>query len=148
MAKWNGPLSKETQLARPWNCRAGIEGCTRDDKCASCRGRANRAAGRRKQNAARKALNVPDTRFHGQIDAEEKWRGPLRYEIKSGKQVESLAARFLAAERQADAQKAQGDARRFAFVAMPLGWGSDGVIAVRISTWREQIEPWLPGEAL
>jgi hypothetical protein len=129
------PIPKQT---REWHCPKGLVSCTRIQPCVSCRGRRNRRAGKAKQRAARKLLGVPETRYAGQSADEENWRDErLRWECKAGKQVQSLAARFLDAERQSDANKAVGDMRPFAFVAMPTGWGNEGIVAVRLSVWSQ-----------
>lgn len=57
----------------------------------------------------------------------------VRVEVKSGKQVESLTRRFLAAEAQSEAQKAIGDSRPFVFAAVPDSFGGDAIWAVRRS---------------
>jgi hypothetical protein len=104
--------------------------------CRSCIGRRNRRKGLRKQRIARKVLGVPDARFHGQLANEENWRANWRVEVKSGAQVGPIATRFLAAERQADANKAIGDPRPFMMVAMPDDWGSEGIVLIRLSDLR------------
>lgn len=134
--------SKETQLGRLWNCREGNEGCTRGAPCRPCLGRRNRRKGLAKQRKARKALGVPDSRFHGQLGNEENWRGIFRAEVKAGQQVKAMTTRFLMAEKQSDANKAIGDSRPFAFVAMPDGT-SDGLVCVRLSVWRTTVVPAL-----
>ncbi len=130
------PYSKEQQTGRVWACPKGDEACTRREPCRSCLGRRNRRSGLKKQRVARRQLGVPDARFSGQNGQEEAWRGEWRVEVKSGKQVESLTDRFLAAEAQSEASKAIGDCRPFMFVAMPSGM-SDGLVAVRLSDWRQ-----------
>ncbi len=140
------PLTKEVQVGRVWTCGGGRnaapESCTRKEPCPPCRNRRNRRKGLTKQRKARKALGVPTGRFHGQNGNEENWRACFRAEVKAGKQVESLTARFLAAEKQSDGNRAMGDNRPFLFVAMPDG-SSDGVVAMRLSSWREWIVPLL-----
>jgi len=136
------PYSKETQLARVWTCKDGNEGCTRSQPCRPCLGRRNRRKGMAKQRVARKALGVPDTRFHGQLANEENWRGIFRGEVKAGQQVKAMTTRFLAAEKQSDQNKAIGDTRPFAFVAMPDG-STDGLVCVRLSVWRQTVVPAL-----
>lgn len=126
------PKRKEDQ-ARPWACSKENEDCTRTSPCPSCLGRRNRARGRRKQRLAQRGIGIPLTRFHTNNGAEENWQGLVRAEVKSGKQVQSLAARYLAAEAQSEAARAIGDTRPFIFLAMPLGWGSDGIVAYRVS---------------
>lgn len=91
-------------------------------KCRTCINRRNRQKGRRKQNLARKALNIPSNRFHGADAHEENWQGALRIEVKSGKQVGPIATRFYKAKAQSDANidGVVGINRKpFGMVAMP-----------------------------
>lgn len=128
-------LDKQT---RPWACRYGRDDCTRTAPCRGCLNRRNRAKGMRKQREARKALErvtgAEAARFLGQLGNEEAWVGlPFRAEVKSGQQVGPMATRFLSCEAQARLNKAVGDARPFVMVAMPAGWGADGIFACRLS---------------
>jgi hypothetical protein len=109
-------------------------GCT----CRPCLGARSRRKGLSKQRAARKALGVPPTRNRSQSSNEENWRHEFRVECKAGQQVNAIATRFLLAEKQADQNKAEGDPRRMMMVAMPDGWGNEGLIVMRLSTWRER----------
>jgi hypothetical protein len=136
------PRLKESQ--RPWVCQKENPDCTRTKPCRSCLGRRSRRGGLAKQRTARKQLAVPDSRFHGQNGNEENWRGPFRVEVKSGLQVKALASRFLDAEAQSWENKAVGDVRPFLFVAMPQQWGSEGLVAIRLSTWQTCVAPYLP----
>lgn len=111
-------------------------------KCPRCIGRRNRVSGMKKQRQAKKRLRIPSARFHGQDGNEENWRGYFRTEVKSGKQVGGVAW-FLRAEIQAAQNAAIGDNRPFAFVAMPNGMGSEGLITVRLSVWEQHIAPLL-----
>ena len=131
-------LSKDAQLSRS---PGGNRICPttgelkRNCACPKCRGARNRRKGQRKQREARKALEKsfgtagPTSTVVGN---EENWRMRVRAEVKSGKQVESLTARFLAAEAQAEAARPIGDTRPFVFVAAPDGT-SDKLIAFRLS---------------
>ena len=89
--------------------------------CRTCLNRRNRQKGRRKQNLARKALNIPSNRFHGADAHEENWRGHLRVEVKAGKQVGPIATRFYKAKQQSDANNdiIGAKSKPFAMVAMP-----------------------------
>lgn len=129
--------------ARPWHCRAENEGCSRTSPCNSCRGRRNRRSGLAKQRAARKALGVPRARVAAAESNEESWRGIFRWEIKSGQLARSAATRYLEAEKQAEANKAVGDTRPFAAGLMPHGWGSEGLVVVRLSVWKNHVGPAL-----
>jgi hypothetical protein len=88
----------------------------------------------RKQRQARKGL-VPDPLWHSELAHEENWRGNFRFEVKSGNQVKGVASRYLAAENQSLMAKPFGDLRPFAFIAMPDGWGSEGLVVVRKSVF-------------
>jgi hypothetical protein len=134
-------LDKQT---RPWVCRKGDSICTRTHPCRSCLGARNRRSGREKQRQGRKAVEavtgLPTGRFSSQTGNEETWRQPVLFEAKSGAQVGPIATRFLAAEAQAHAAKATGDARPFAMLAMPKGWGSDGLMLCRLSELSRVVE--------
>lgn len=110
--------------------------------CRSCQGRRSRQRGLTKQREARKSVGIPDARYHGQLGNEENWRGYFITEVKSGKMV-GAQSWFLKAEGQAKANHAIGDSRPFAFVAMPEGWGSEGLITIRLSDWQNHIAPRL-----
>jgi NADH dehydrogenase/NADH:ubiquinone oxidoreductase subunit G len=129
---------------RPWECKKADETCTRSKPCASCRGARNRRSGMRKQREARKALErvtgAEAARFAGQLGNEEAWSGlPLRVEVKSGAQVGPIWTRYAAAENQANASKAIGDARPFVMVAMGQKT-SDGLALVRLSELARFVE--------
>lgn len=105
------------------------------------RGRINRQSGKRKQAAARRQLEEvfgPATNFHTHKANEEGWTTwPVRCEVKSGAQVGPIATRYLAAEKQSEQQRSIGDVRPFFMVAMPKDWGTEGLVIVRLSTFRE-----------
>ncbi len=90
------------------------------------------------QREAKRLAGVPDSRFRATDGNEEGWRDPrLRWEVKSGQQVSAMWTRFLQAETQADANKAIGDPRPFALIAMPKGVGREGLVVMRATTWKE-----------
>lgn len=129
---------------RVWNCRKDDPACTYDKPCRSCLGRRNRRSGLAKQRVARKALGIPDAKVASVLSNEEGWRDPhFRDEVKSGAQTKPAATRFLAAEKQADANKAVGDFRDFRHVLMPPDWGAEGLVQVRLSVWTKVIRPAL-----
>lgn len=115
----------------------------RNCPCKPCLGRRSRRKGKDKQNAARKRLGVPKTRNASQSSNEENWRHYFRVEVKAGAQVGPVATKFLAMEKQADQNKAQGDPRPFLGVAMPDGWGNEGIVLVRLSDWERHVGPAL-----
>lgn len=99
--------------------RAGRDGKRRVKGCGDpvARGKRNRAKGDAKARRARKMLGIggANTRH------EELWAGAVRVEVKSGAQIEPIATRYFAAERQSEAQRPIGDIRPFVMVAMPDG---------------------------
>lgn len=128
-------------LGRPdRNGRRHVRGCA----CRVCLGRRNRRKGLSKQSAARKRLGVGSSKFS---DAnEETWHD--RYfanEVKAGGQVGPLVNWWRRVEAQVLANEADfGDRRRAVrAVAMPDGWGKDGLVVVRLSTWETHIGPAL-----
>lgn len=119
-----------------------VRGCT--SKCPSCRGRRNRAGGLRKQSTARKRLGIAPQKF-GDAN-EERWGDNVfRNEVKSGAQVRAVATAWLRIERQVDANRPDfgDDHRPCRAVVMPAGWGKDGLVVVRLSTWETLIGPAL-----
>lgn len=123
--------------------RRGVICVARKCRCVSCRNRINRKSGLDKQNKARKALGVPGNKFGD--SNEERWSDNVfANEVKSGKQCGPLAAWWLRVEKQVRANEADfGDDRHpVRAVAMPEGW-SDGLVAVRLSTWQELVRPAL-----
>lgn len=134
-------LEKQT---RPWKCRKEDALCTRGKPCNSCRGARSRRSGMKKQREARKAFEVltgvDAARFAGQLGNEEAWTGlPIRVEVKSGSQVGPVWTKYALAEAQAEAARAIGDARPFAFVAMPTGM-TDGLFVCRLSNLSAVVE--------
>ena len=143
-------LSKEAQLSRSpgGNRRCATSGkfrvsCT----CRVCVGKRNQRKGKVTQQAQRKALERisgrPVVGSAVQGGNEENWRGDFRVEVKSGKQVESLTVRFIAAETQSNMAKAIGDSRPFVFAAAPDSFGGDAIWAIR----RSELERYLKGRA-
>lgn len=90
--------------------------------------------GRRKQNDGRKLLGVPDAKFAPTLANEENWQDPVaRWEVKSGAQVGPIATRFLQWEAQSEAARSLGDTRPVMILAMPTGWGTEGLVVMRAS---------------
>ncbi len=100
-----------------------VRGC--DD--AQARGRRSKKKGADKQTKAVTALGIVRTSGH-----EEFLGGTVRVEVKAGAQVGPIDTRFRKAKAQSDAERAFGDNRPFAMVAMPDG-SSDGYVLVRLS---------------
>lgn len=105
---------------------------TRSCKCPKHLGARNKRKGREKQRAAARGLRIPKSRFASQMGHEENLRGPVRIEVKAGKQVEPIATRFLAYEKQSEDARPVGDYRPFVAVAMPDGWAS-GIVMFRLA---------------
>jgi hypothetical protein len=117
--------------------------CVVGNQCASCRASENRVKGLRAQKRAAKATRLGRTAFRGHQANEELWRGPFRAEVKSGKQVNPIGTAFLVFEKQGQQNKAWGDTRPFCTIVMPEDWAGDGIVMLRVSTWRREIAPLL-----
>ena len=115
--------------------------CTEENLCVFCRNSENRKRGLRKQRLAQRGIDVGQLHRHTQGSNEENWRGPFATEVKSGKQTSGVARCFLDAEKQMLVRKAIGDPRPMRVIAMPDGFGSDGIVMVRLSVWRKEVEP-------
>ena len=103
----------------------------------------NRSNGRNKQMRAKEMLGVPERKFGGKSADEEHWNSEVRFEVKSGNQVEPIATRFFKAEKQsldyAVRQKDGSMNKPFAMVAMPHGTG-DGIVLCRLSEIKRVVE--------
>jgi|TARA_A100001011_G_C14321483_1_gene850919 hypothetical protein len=103
----------------------------------------NRSNGRSKQERAKSLLGVPERLFGGKSADEEHWNSEVRFEVKSGNQVEPIATRFYKAEKQsseyAGRQKDGSINKPFAMVAMPHGTG-DGIFLCRLSEIQKVVE--------
>lgn len=125
------PFSKEKQVDPAGTRTCPTTGvykgkCT----CGPCMGKRNRRKGKRSQRTVRKALNIRPESWQGRHANEESWfASNLRFEVKSGKQVQPVATRYVAARNQADAARAIGDMRPFCFVAVPDG--SQPLVVIR-----------------
>tara|TARA_B100001939_G_scaffold342658_1_gene354100 strand:+ start:2053 stop:2565 length:513 start_codon:yes stop_codon:yes gene_type:complete len=101
---------------------------------AQKRGRRSRNKGMRKQNEARKQLRVPNARFRSNMGNEENWRGELRFEVKAGKQIQTIWTKFLKMEEQSNANQAEFGSGKKPFVGVLKPDGtSDGLVMFRIS---------------
>ena len=94
----------------------------------------NRVEGRASQDRAKKLLGVPDNDLTKSSD-EEYWNSPIRFEVKSGKQVTDIVKKFELAESQSyDFAITKGtEDKPFSMIAMPHGSG-DGLFLCRLST--------------
>lgn len=116
-----------------------VRGCT----CAACRGRRNRRKGLSKQREARKRLGVAPSNKFGDAN-EENWGDSIfANEVKAGKQIAPAVTAWLRIETQVQSnQTAVGSIKKPArAVLMPDGWGKEGLVMVRLSTWQEWVLP-------
>jgi hypothetical protein len=137
---WDTPR-RDGSLRADRNGKRHVRGC----ECKGCQGRRNRRSGLRKQSEARKALGIAPQKF-GDAN-EERWADAyFANEVKSGKQCSVLANWWRRVEAQVLANEADhGDRHRpVRAIAMPEGWPrSEGLVVVKLSTWREHIAPAL-----
>lgn len=154
------PITKEDQcypVRTLCPCGCGTEGAprrkvmkdglahVRNCPCRRCAGSRSRKSGQDKQRRARAALGVPASRYGSQTAHEESWRDPWFVdEVKSGRfDTDPIARRFLRFEDQIEAARPIGDTRLTRITVMPEGWGGEGIVMVRLSTWRSIIHPRL-----
>lgn len=154
-------MNVEPNLKLKAQCECGLDSCdlygtlgrpdrtglrhVRGCQCNHCRGKRNRTKGLTKQRAARKMLGVAPTSKFGDAN-EERWQDAhFANEVKSGKQVGPVLNWWRRVEAQVLATEADfGDRRRpVRAVAMPDGWGRDGLVVIRLSTWNTQVAPAL-----
>ena len=91
----------------------------------------DRRKGFDKQERARKLLKVPDRDFCASNLDEELWNSEVQFEVKSGKQVDSLSSYFFRIEQEKD-RKGMTNSKPFAMICMPNGTG-DGLLVTRLS---------------
>lgn len=118
-----------------------IKGC--GDPVA--RGKRSRRKGLKKQRDARKALGVAPSNKFGDAN-EERWNDPIfANEVKAGKQIQPAVNAWLRIEKQVRSNEADfGSLRKpCRAVLMPDDWGSEGLVMVRLSVWRDYIAPAL-----
>ncbi len=101
---------------------------------AQKRGKRSRNKGMRKQNEARKQLRIPNAKFRSNMGNEENWRGNIRFEVKAGKQIQSVWNKFTKMEEQSNANLPDygTQSKPFVGVLKPDGT-SDGLVMFRIS---------------
>lgn len=116
-----------------------IKGC--GDPVA--RGKRNRRSGLSKQRNARKRLGVAPSHKFGDAN-EENWQdGVFANEVKSGKQVQTAVTLWNKIDEQVQRNQSHfGSLRKpTRAVLMPDGWGKDGLVIVKLSTWEDVILP-------
>lgn len=131
----------EGAYKRPWS---NGQRCVKlKCRCPRCIGKANRRGGLRKQNVARKRLGVAASKFGD--SAEERWHDYFANEIKSGKQCGPVANWWARVEKQVLANEPDHGSlhKPIRCTAMPEGWGDDGLVVMRLSTWQEHVGPAL-----
>lgn len=120
-------------------------GCVRGCKCRRCLGARNRRKGLTKQRQARKALGVAPSNKFGDGN-EENWGDALfANEVKAGAQIGPVVTAWTRIEAQVlRNQQAIGAIRKPArAVCMPDGWGQEGLVIIRLSTWSKLVRPAL-----
>lgn len=114
-----------------------VRGCV----CLSC------ANGRNsRQGKARHRKFARDTGLRtakNATSAEEAWRDPFRWEIKTGKQVDPILTRFELAKAQSEQDRPVGDVRPFAMGAVPSSSRRPAVVIVDAKDWQRHIVPLL-----
>jgi hypothetical protein len=116
-----------------------IKGC--GDPVA--RGKRNRRAGLAKQRTARKRLGVAPSHKFGDAN-EENWQDEVfANEVKAGKQIQPAVTAWERIENQVRSNEADFGSRRkpARAVLMPEGWGNDGLVMMRLSTWESVVLP-------
>lgn len=116
-----------------------IKGC--GDPVA--RGKRNRRSGLSKQRDARKRLGVAPSNRFGDAN-EENWQdGVFANEVKSGKQVQPAVTIWNRIEEQILRNQSHfGSLRKPArAILMPEGWGKEGLVMMKLSTWEETVLP-------
>lgn len=95
-----------------------------------------RQSGFKLQERARKLLKVPDREFGASNLDEELWNSAVQFEVKSGKQVNTIASHFYRIEeevrRKISITEGLSNDKPFAMICMPSGTG-DGILLTRIS---------------
>jgi hypothetical protein len=111
----------------------------------------SRLEGRASQDRAKELLGIPDNPMTKSSE-EEYWNsGEVRYEVKSGKQVNETISKFEKAESQSwEYELTQEEQRElFAMIMMPHGT-KDGVFICRMSQLRDIVNElsilWTKGE--
>ena len=99
----------------------------------------NRSNGRTKQMRAKELLGVPDRKFGGKSADEEHWNSEVRFEVKSGNQVEPIATRFYKAEKQSSeyaGRQKDGSIKVQKLASINAARGTDGSVTVKFTKIR------------
>lgn len=107
------------------------------------RGKNSRRKGLKKQRDARKRLGVAPSHKFGDAN-EENWGDPhFANEVKSGAQIKAAVNAWLRIEAQVLSNDTAIGSRHkpCRAILMPDGWGSEGLVMVRLSTWESLVRP-------
>ena len=95
------------------------------------------------QERARKLLKVPDREFGASNLDEELWNSEVQFEVKSGKQVNTIASHFFRVEdevrKKINNTEGMTNDKPFAMICMPSGTG-DGILLTRISDLEKVVD--------
>ena len=114
---------------------------------AVARGKNSRRKGLAKQRDARKRLGVAPSHKFGDAN-EENWQDVMfANEVKAGKQIQPAVTAWLRIEAQVQSNDVAIGSRHkpCRAILMPDGWGKDGLVIVRLSTWEDLVRPALEG---
>lgn len=120
-------------LKKPWRSN-GKRCVSRKCRCKQCTGKQSRKGGDDKARQARKALSIPGANSRH----EEHLGGLVRWEAKSGAQVQPMWTAFLKAWAQSEASRPIGDHRPFVMTAAPDNT-KEQLVAFRLSDLAEVI---------
>ena len=98
----------------------------------------SRVQGRISQDTAKELLGIPENKYTSSSD-EEYWNsGNIRYEVKSGKQINETMTKFELAESQSWEFELTKDEQRELFTMLMMPHGTkDGLFICRISQLRD-----------
>lgn len=125
------------KFGRPTKRAGHVRGCP----CRSCLNGRNSKGGKARHRKFASKAGLITTPFA--TSQEEAWRDPLRWEVKSGAQVEAIITRFEAARAQSEASRPIGDSRPFAMGAVPREGARPSVVILAVEDWRNHIVPLL-----
>ena len=95
-----------------------------------------RQSGFKLQERARKLLRVPDREFGASNLDEELWNSAVQFEVKSGKQVNTISSQFFRVEdetrKKLNRTEGATNDKPFAMICMPSGTG-DGILMARLT---------------
>ena len=102
-----------------------------------------RQSGFKLQERARKLLRVPDREFGASNLDEELWNSAVQFEVKSGKQVNTISSQFFRVEdetrKKLNRTEGATNDKPFAMICMPSGTG-DGILMARLTDLERLVE--------